>query len=50
MLRHFGECLGASEERQIVRRDPAQHEAGRLQPVCAVRLGHCEDVFISLAL
>jgi hypothetical protein len=27
ILRDFGECVDASEERQIVRRDPAQHEA-----------------------
>src|SRR2546425_8380286 len=50
MLRDFGECVDASEERQIVRRDPPQHEASRLQPVCAVRQGHCEDAFMSLAL
>ena len=50
MLRDFGERVDASEERQIVRRDPAQHEASRLQPVCAVRQGHCEDAFIALAL
>jgi hypothetical protein len=50
MLRDFGECVDASEERQIVRRDPSQHEAGRLQPVCAARQGHLEDAFMSLAL
>jgi len=50
ILRDFGECMDASEERQIVRRDPPQHEASRLQPVCAVRQGHCEDAFMSLAL
>ena len=27
MLRDFGERMDASEERQIVRRDPPQHEA-----------------------
>jgi len=27
MLRDFGERVDASEERQIVRRDPPQHEA-----------------------
>src|SRR3989475_13335699 len=50
MLRDFGECVDASEERQIVLRDPPQHEASRLQPVYAVRRGHCEDAFMSLAL
>src|SRR5882724_7235984 len=50
MLRDFGERVDASEERQIIRRDPAQHEASRLQPVCAVRQGHREDAFMSLAL
>jgi hypothetical protein len=50
MLRDFGECVDASEERQIVRPDPPQHEASRLQPVCAERQGHCEDGFMSLAL
>src|SRR6266851_4498027 len=43
MLRDFGECVDASEERQIVRRDPAQHETSRLQPVGAVRQGHVVD-------
>jgi hypothetical protein len=42
--------VDASEERQIVRRDPPQHEASRLQPVCAVRQGHFEDSFMSLGL
>jgi len=37
--RDFGECVDASEERQIVRRDPPQQEASRLQPVGAVRQG-----------
>jgi hypothetical protein len=46
----FGECVDASEERQIIRRDPPQHEASRLQPVCGVRQGHVEDPFMSLAL
>jgi hypothetical protein len=50
MLRDFGECVDAREERQIVRRDPPQHEASRLQPVCAVRQGHFDDAFMSLAL
>src|SRR5437867_529757 len=50
ILRDFGECVDPSEERQIVRRDPPQHEASRLQPVCAVRQRHCEDAFMSLAL
>ena len=50
MLRDFGERVDASEERQIVLRDPPQHEASRLQPVYAVRQGHCEDAFMSLAL
>jgi hypothetical protein len=39
-----------SEERQIVLSDPPQHEASRLQPVCAVRQGHFEDSFVSLGL
>ena len=43
ILRDFGECVDASEERQIVRRDPAQHETSRLQPVGAVRQGHVVD-------
>src|SRR5882672_11475753 len=34
-LRDFRECVDASEERQIVRRDPPQHEASRLE------LGRC---------
>jgi hypothetical protein len=42
--------VDANEERQIVRRDPPQHEASRLQPVCAVRQGHFEDSFVSLGL
>ena len=42
MLRDFGESVEAREERQIARRDATQHEAGRLQSVCAVRQGHCE--------
>src|SRR2546427_4243515 len=50
MLRDFGECVDASDERQIVLRAPPQHEASRLQPVYAVRQGHCEDAFMSLAL
>jgi hypothetical protein len=50
MLRDFGERVDACEERQIVRRDPPQHEASRLQPVCAVRQGHCEDAFTLRAL
>jgi hypothetical protein len=36
MLRDLGESVDAGEERQIARRDPAQHEASRLQPVRAV--------------
>jgi hypothetical protein len=44
MLRDFGECVEASEEGQIVRRDPPQHEASRLQPVGAVREGHVEGI------
>jgi hypothetical protein len=47
MLRDFRERVETSEERQIVRRDPPQHEASRLQPVCAVRQGHREDAFMS---
>ena len=47
MLRDFGESVDASEERQIVRRDPPQHEASRLKPVCAVRQGHREDAFMA---
>jgi hypothetical protein len=49
MLRDFGECVDSSEERQIARRDPPQHEASRLQPICAVRQGPFEDAFMSLA-
>jgi hypothetical protein len=41
--RDFGECVNASEERQIVRNHPAQHEASRFQPVCVVRQGHLRD-------
>ncbi|HEV8599684.1 MAG TPA: hypothetical protein VGQ69_10020 [Gemmatimonadales bacterium] len=49
--RDFGKRVDAREERQIVRRDPPPpHEAGRLQPVCAVRQGHREDAFMSRAL
>jgi hypothetical protein len=40
MLRDFGQCVDASEERQIVQRDPPQHEASRLQPARAARQGH----------
>src|SRR5437867_524309 len=40
MPRDVGECVDAGEEGQIVRRDPAQHEALRLQPVGAVGQGH----------
>ena len=47
MLRDFVECVNASEEGQIVRRDPAQHEAIRLQPVCALR--HCHLLVRHLA-
>ena len=50
MLHDFAERVDASEERQIVLRDPPQHEARRLQPICAVRQGHCEDAFMSLAV
>jgi len=50
ILRDFGECVDASEKRQIVRRDPPQHEASRLQPVCAVRQGHREGAFMARAL
>jgi hypothetical protein len=42
MLRDFRECVEAGVERQIVRRDPPQHEAIRLQPVRAARQGHGE--------
>src|SRR5262249_47740837 len=38
--RDFWECVNASEERQIVRDYPPQHEASRLQSMCAVRKGH----------
>jgi hypothetical protein len=44
ILHDFGECVDASEERQIVRRYPPEHEASRLQPVCAVRQSHVEMV------
>jgi hypothetical protein len=50
MLRDLGECMDASEERQIVRSDPPQHEASRLQPLGAVRQGHFEDSFMWLGL
>jgi hypothetical protein len=50
MLRDFGKRMDASEERQIVRSDPPQHEASRLQPVCAVRQGHLDDFFMSFRL
>src|SRR5262249_36925575 len=39
-LRGFGECVDAGEEGQIVRCDPPEHEARRLQAVCAVGQGH----------
>jgi len=41
--------MDASEERQIFRGDPAQHEASRLQPICAVGEGHFEGAFMSAA-
>jgi hypothetical protein len=50
MLRDVRECVEASEERQIVRRDPPEHEASRLQPVCAVRQGHVEDAYPSVPI
>jgi hypothetical protein len=40
----------ASEERQIVRHDPARHEAIRFQPVCAARQGQLENSFMALGL
>jgi glutathione S-transferase len=49
-LRRFGERMDAREELQIVRRDPPQHEASRLQPVCAVRQGHLEESRMLLGL
>ena len=48
VLRDFGKCVDASEERQIVWRDPSQHEASGLQSVCAVCQGHFEDFFMPL--
>jgi hypothetical protein len=39
--------VDASEEPQIVRRDPPQHEASRLKPVSAVRQGHFETVILT---
>src|SRR5215471_1464170 len=42
--RDFRKCMNASEERQIVQNHPPQHEASRLQLVCAVRQGHLQDV------
>jgi hypothetical protein len=50
MPRDLGECVEASEERQIVRSDPPEDEARRLQPVGAVGQGHRGDPFMSLAL
>jgi len=38
--RDLGERVDAREERQIVRRDPSQHEARRLQPLRAAGEGH----------
>src|SRR2546427_12965210 len=31
------------DSRKLLRRRRNMHEASRLQPVCAVRQGHCED-------
>src|SRR5438093_12404091 len=50
MPRDFGECVEAGVERQIIRRDPPQHETSRLQPVGAVRQGHSVDAFMWIAL
>jgi hypothetical protein len=50
MLCDFGEGVDASEERQIVRRDASQHEPRGLQSARAVRQGHGDDPFMSLAL
>src|SRR5262245_26162728 len=42
MLRHLRVCVEARIERQVVRRDPPQNAAIRLQPVCAVGQRHDE--------
>src|SRR5439155_5341276 len=47
--RPFGDAPRAAVLRNNGR-DRVRHEASRLQPVCAVRQGHCEDAFISLVL
>jgi hypothetical protein len=39
-----------SVERQVIRHDPPQYEAIRLQPVCAVRQGHGEASFVVRAI
>jgi hypothetical protein len=42
-LSDFRQCMEASEERQIVGRDPPEQEASRLQLTYAVRQCHVED-------
>ena len=46
MLRDLRECVEARVERQIVGRDPPQHEAIRFQPVCAVGQRQAEASFM----